>query len=725
MQVTLHGIYDRVIDRDELSGFTIFKLKVQHPIEGVKMDARKRITVKAERLPYYVLGFPLEVTGDYVEDDHGYGPTILSSFVKERSMDDVIMSEYLVQICHGIGPATAQKIITTSGYGADVFGLSCAPDAIAILKKAGVHKALAEELIGNIKKTVGERKLLEWFQDYQVDYASVVKLYDLYGDNAVGVIKENPYRIGQMIGLSFDKMDQIAKKHEGNALRFERIEQAVKLALGKNERQGHTYGFQADIVSETQALLKTASFPQRIPATTITNCIHRSKCFVKKVGKESRLFLRKTYREEINIAKQLKRLIHAGERTSFYPELVDEVAKETGMQYAFQQKKAFELLMTTGVKILTGGPGTGKTTTVLGLITAFLKLYPNKNNIKLCAPTGRAAQRVSESTNMEAVTVHRLVEYKPYGDGEAVMKDANDPIEADFILVDEMSMADTQLMSMFLSAVKSGTMVIFVGDVNQLPSVGAGDVLHDMIYSGKLEVCQLTEVYRQAADSPIVQNANKVNFGETDLSYGADYQLVSCVNQKQMLQETLKKVKEYHREDDKYYTQILAPVHKATAGVANINQMLQEEMNAGNKQLSLRFGKRRFYLHDKILLLENNYNVGYFNGDIGEVISIDGGVLKVNVRNETFIITRDLVKHLDLSYCMTIHKSQGSEYPVVILILPKCKMLQRNLYYTAVTRAKQKVIVIEEEGASVTAISKNVAGKRKTMLMEQIMCELK
>lgn len=720
MKVEIEGIYHRVIDRDEESGFTIFKLLVKKG-ESIKLDSRGCITVKADCIPYYQPGFPLKIEGEYLLDDQGYGPAILHPSITEKSVDEVVMSEYIAGVCRGIGISTAQKIIRESGHGTDVFKLACSTDADDILKKIGITKNVRTEFIKNVKRTVEERKLLEWLHQYNVNYAAVVKLRETYGDEARSRLEKNPYTVGKIIGLSFDKMDSIAKKSGVDCADYDRVISAVKGALLNNESKGHTYGLQDDVINATQKLLRTPAYPFIVPATTIVGHMNRCREIVKELAKKPRVYLRSTYDDEVNIVRQISRLKDSSIKTPFVHEIIDDVAAQTGMSYAAQQRNSFGLLKSTGLKILTGGPGTGKTTTILGLIAGYQRMYP-KAVIKICAPTGRAAQRASESTGMEAVTIHRLLEYCPYGDNDAAMKDQNDPIEADFVICDEASMVDNYLMSRLLSAVKSGAIVMLVGDINQLPSVKCGDVLHDLIYSGKIDVCQLTEVYRQAADSTIVKNSTKINLGETDLIEDEYFEIIHCTNQEEMVTEITKLEQQYHKVDDKYYVQTLAPAHKPLAGVENLNRILQGEINGANKAESLRFGKKRFFLHDKIIMLQNNYNIGYYNGDIGEVISLEGGVLTVSIRGETFVITRDLVsKDIDLAYCKTIHKSQGSEYPVVIISLPHCMNLQKSILYTGVTRAKEKIVIIEEEGALNHAISKDQTGQRKTLLMERIL----
>ena len=345
-------------------------------------------------------------------------------------------------------------------------------------------------------------------------------------------------------------------------------------------------------------------------------------------------------------------------------------------------------------------------------------MYPD-NIIKLCAPTGRAAQRMTESTGMEAVTIHRLLEYFVSGD-KVFHKDAKNPIVADLIVVDEMSMTDTELMSIFLQAVQDGTLVMLVGDIYQLPSVGPGDVLHDIIFSEKLPVFRLTKVYRQAGDSPIVTNANKINDGHTDLIETEDFEIIVVQNDEECKEKILELTKQYYDASKPFDMQILAPSKKYESGTKNLNKVIQEAVNPGKKGFV--FGDTTYRVGDKIIMLNNNYQSGYFNGDVGYVVSINDEGVVVNILDNEITITKNMMDDMSLAYSVTVHKSQGSEYPLAICALPKSpgNMLVRNLFYTAVTRAKKKVIVVAVDGSIQASIRNNQTGKRKTGLLEKL-----
>lgn len=329
-----------------------------------------------------------------------------------------------------------------------------------------------------------------------------------------------------------------------------------------------------------------------------------------------------------------------------------------------------------------------------------------------------------ESTGKESVTIHRLLDYRPFGNnGEVMHKTAEDPIDADFIVVDEASMLDVDLANIFLSAVKSETLVLFVGDTNQLPSVGPGDVLHDIIVSNTVPVYQLTTVYRQAKESPIVANAIAINEGSDELIENEDFQILYKENPIEIKNSVVETVKRLFEKSRPFETQVLVPTHKGDAGVSALNNVLQEMLNPhqdGKKEK--KFGSKTYRIGDKILMLNNNYAEGYFNGDLGTVESISDDAMTVCLLDKHIKLSNDLMEDVSLAYAMSIHKSQGSEFRNVIVALPyqPTSMLKRNLLYTAITRAKKTVTIISENGAVAKSIVTAETGKRKTRLAERL-----
>ncbi len=412
--------------------------------------------------------------------------------------------------------------------------------------------------------------------------------------------------------------------------------------------------------------------------------------------------------------------------TTFSTSLISYAEKACEKTYGTQQKEAFStVLRSNGVKIVTGGPGTGKTSTILGILLVYMKLHP-EHKIRLCAPTGRAAQRMAESTGMEAVTVHRLLDYRPFG-SSLICKDAANPIDADLIVVDEMSMMNIELFDLFLEAVKTGTTLILVGDINQLEAVGPGAVLQDLLEAPDTLIprTMLTEVFRQKGGSPIIENAMRINSGLSDLVACQEFQTIHTKSEEESLKEIRKIMIQLYDPKNPFSSQILCPARKGLTGIQNLNIYLQELLNPAKK--GFQYGSIKYRLNDKILFTRNNYSIlpkesggemGLYNGDIGVIKEINGEGLLVEVRNLHFQITRDLMDDLCLSYGMTIHKSQGSEFETAIVVMPAepKNMLVRNLLYTAVTRAKKNVIIIDESSAAEVAIRVSRKGKRDTRL---------
>jgi exodeoxyribonuclease V alpha subunit len=434
---------------------------------------------------------------------------------------------------------------------------------------------------------------------------------------------------------------------------------------------------------------------------------------------------------ETYIARKLN--VQAGTRPKQFVYMVDDTIEEMErrfkIQYAEKQKEAFRIMPLTNFMVITGGPGTGKTTIIKGLIELYKKNFPG-SKISLCAPTGRAAKRMEETTGIPASTIHRLLEYRPEGEGLVCGRNEFNPINADLIIIDECSMIDTLLFSTFLKAVSPSTTLVMVGDVDQLPSVGAGNVLKDIIDSGKVMVVRLNEIFRQEETSKIVINANKINKGETDLEYGDDFIFIEETDFL-MLQETIKKVfrdELYGLNGNINEVQVITPFRKHTStGVNSLNGVLQEVANPkGTGKNDLRYGGTSFRAHDKVMQYKNNYDKMVFNGDTGLVHRVNTAdsslVIKYDDQDEDVVYTAEELDEIQLAYATTIHKSQGCEYHTVIipLTMEHKKMLQRNLIYTGVTRAKEKVILVGDKKALNYAIKNNRTTMRFSKLKERL-----
>lgn len=427
-------------------------------------------------------------------------------------------------------------------------------------------------------------------------------------------------------------------------------------------------------------------------------------------------------KELLDAEKSIARnLIRLSKRTPepYHDQYLVNMQNNNQIIYSDDQKNAIQMILKErGIGVLYGGPGVGKTTTINALIQIYKMMHP-EHIIKMCAPTGRAAQRMEESTNLPSSTIHKLIDIRPFNDDE-IHKGKEDPIQADLIIMDETSMADTRIFSLYLNAVKSECSLIFVGDPDQLESVGPGRILFDMIHAkkGLFKVYELRQLFRQAENSIIIQNARKIKVGNSDLNTGKEFQVFYSDSK----EETLEFIKAYAHLYSSNELQFLCPIKKDDSGVKNTNKILQMIFNHSTKE-RVQYGNRRFYLNDKVLLTKNRTEHDYYNGDIGYIQEITNKHITIQCENRKIFLPKEKLHDMELAYTMTIHKSQGSEFPFVFIILPESSkyFLTRNLLYTAVTRAKKKVIMlienINEDNILTYAIEKTPV-ERKTRLAE-------
>lgn len=716
------GTYKNTIYRNALSGFCVFRVLAAD--EGKVKSQNKHLTasiVCAGVVPEFREETPLYIEGTVSQCEYGYQLQV--STIKEKSWGISGLTSYLCNICPGVGLVTASAI--AEKYTDNLFDIIDRSDAAQIMSSdiPSLSYDVAETLRETIGRTRAQKAVYDEIHQYGGTWSAALKIVDRYGANALHELRNNPHAIGLKCGLNFEACDRVAKKSGKSATDPERIKQALLCAFEQEQSRGHVFSTENVICQNAQRIFKRSACGEApVPSTVLLDVLGNDDAFVFDFDDDGyeAVYLRWMYRNETEIARQLQRLVKSAVPLNYEDGIVDWAENNCGIKYAPQQRDSFNLIRKTGVAVVTGGPGTGKTTTVNGLISAYEKLNPNKI-IRLCAPTGRAAQRMTESTGREAVTIHRLLEFRPFGN-DTVYKNASDPIVADLIVVDEASMLDIELARIFLNAVKDGTLVLFIGDINQLPPVGPGDVLHDLIGSGKIPTVQLSTVYRQGAQSPIIVNAKNINEGLSYVVTSEDYHTDIYDSAEAVLFRAISLAASMYDPRNPFDVQVLAPTHKGEAGVAMINSTLQQILNPPAGQPEVKYGSRVYRVGDKVILLNNNYAVGYFNGDIGIIVDASTEGVDVDICGKILHLSKTEMEDLNLAYAISIHKSQGSEFKHVIVVLPErpANMLKRNLLYTAITRAKKTVHVLAEEGAYTTAVNAVETGTRNSRLAYRI-----
>lgn len=743
-----YGTFLRYLWRNEKNGNCFFQISTKQKLLLKEQFSKKEIirdsyskkdiswyTLNCDAanfsVPFYEKKTPVRITGYFLnEKKSGYCWDFKITSIQEASQEETIAIEYLAS--DSFPSISYENAVTIVRYhGADVFSY-IHEEGIAnkIQKESGLSAQQVKNMLDCIGNTVEERTLYEKLGPLGIPYPFCVKAVKVYGTQAETRLSQNPHSYGGRLGLSFPQCDAIAKYY-GFSLNYEgRLRRAVYETLKKIANNGNVYASQPVFYKNFYNILKTEYYSADYRPSAIDFFTYVKDILdLKKINEIESFVNKKLVNAEGRIVSNILRLTSVkGQEQPWEENLIQYAENVCHMNYGYQQRGAFPIMLRNrGLKVLIGGPGTGKTTTIKGIIYVYKKMFPD-HKISLCAPTGRAAQRMAESTEMEAVTVHRLLDYRPYGDTN-IHKDANNPIQADLIVVDEMSMMDIELFDIFLSAVKTGTTIIFVGDTNQLEAVGAGTILNDLLNMPEflIDKCELTEVFRQKGGSPIIENAIRVCKGITDLRDCEDFQIFHTKCQEETRDKVVSLLRDLYNPDDPFETQVLCPARNGIAGINSLNQILQKELNPGKK--GMQYGRTIYRPNDKVIMTVNNYDPDccYYNGDIGVIEEITPGVVKVRIRGMIFQIKKSMLDDMDLAYGMTIHKSQGSEFANVIVVMPMDphSMLVKNLFYTAITRAKKKVYIINEGSAMETAIKTDRSKSRQTTLMAQLMAQLK
>lgn len=703
--IKIRCVVEHITYQNAENGYSIMKVKVK--------GYNDLVTIVGSLLDVPV-GSVLLCDGDWKVDKKYGSQFVVQSWEEVMPATIYGIEKYLGSgLVKGIGPKFAKLIVNKFGLETiDVIE----SDVERLYEVAGIGKVRVEKIRESWEKQKDIKNVMLFLQGYGVSTAYAAKIYRQYGKKSIENVKGNPYTLADDIwGIGFKTADGIASKmgYEKNDLR--RCGSGLLYTLNQLGNEGHVYAEEEQLVKAAVSLLEADEESIR---QAMSDMIQAEKL----MKEENAVYLPPFYHSECGTAKRLLTLMSASDNGKHPQFDLKAIEKETGIEYDEVQIAAIRQAVDSKVMVLTGGPGTGKTTTTQGIIAA---LKTAGLQILLAAPTGRAAKRMSEATGMEAKTIHRLLEFNP---ADGYKRNDENPLEGDALIIDECSMIDIILMNNLMKAIPLGMRLVFVGDIDQLPSVGAGNVLRDIIDSQKIPVIRLTRIFRQAQTSRIVMSAHAINRGAfPDLSNGKDTDFFFIKNDdaEQVADHIVQLVKNrlpkaYSMSTNKI--QVLTPMQRGVVGASNLNIVLQEAINPNKTGLNR--GGYSFREGDRVMQIRNNYDKNVFNGDLGYVQAVDMVERTLIVDFDGTLVEYEVseLDELTLAYATTIHKSQGSEYPIVVMpvLMNHYVMLQRNLIYTGITRAKKICVLIGSTKALAYAIHNMTVLKRNTKLKERL-----
>lgn len=708
--IKLRCVIEHITYQNQENGYSIMKVKVK--------DYSDLVTLVGNLLDVPV-GAVLLCDGDW-KVDKKYGRQFVCETWEEVMPATVYgIEKYLGSgLVKGIGPKFAHLIVEK--FGTET--IEIIEDNIERLREVPrIGKRRVEKIRESWEKQKDIKNVMLFLQQYGVSTAYAAKIYRQYGKESIDKVQDNPYRLADDIwGIGFKTADSIASKmgYEKNDLR--RCKSGISYTLNELSNEGHVYAVEEQLIETAKKLLEADEEPIRQAVTEMI----ASEDLIRE---DEAIYLPPFYHSERGTAKKLLALLQDQMPTLFGLKAdIKAIEKVSGIEYDEVQIAAIKQAVRSKVMVLTGGPGTGKTTTTQGIIAAYKTAGMR---ILLAAPTGRASKRMSEATGMEAKTIHRLLEFNPQ---DGYKRNDENPLEGDALIVDECSMIDIILMYNLMKAIPENMRLVLVGDIDQLPSVGAGNVLRDIIDSEKIPVVRLTRIFRQAQSSRIVMSAHAINQGRyPDTSNGkqTDFFFIKNEEPEQVAEEIVKLVK--HRLPKAYNQplnniQVLTPMQRSVVGATNLNMMLQQALNTSN--LGISRGGTTYKLGDRVMQVRNNYDKNVFNGDIGivEQVSMEDRTLFVRFDDNLVEYEASELDEVTLAYATTIHKAQGSEYPIVVIpvLMTHFVMLQRNLIYTGITRAKKICVLIGQPKALAYAIRNLTVTKRNTKLKERLRGEI-
>lgn len=694
---TVEAVVERITYSDEESGYTVVKVKIK---------GYSKLAALVGNMPSLSAGCVITATGSW-KIDNKYG----RQFCVEKYEENLPSSIYGIEkylgsgLIKGIGKKFAKRIVE-----------KFKEDTIEIIEeypeRLSEIEGIGGKLVYSIKTSWLKQKeiknLIMFLQSIGISTSIASKIYNIYDNRSIEIIKENPYKLSDDIwGIGFKTADMIAEKLGVNSDSYIRCRSGIFYTLNKLSQDGHCY-------AEWQQLVDAGSNLLGVEESKIVMTAGHMKNEKEIFLDEGKYYLPPIYYSEVGVARLIKNIAKSSNSN-----FIDKYELDNSMNYDELQIKAINLSLTSKFLIITGGAGTGKTTTIKSIIKCF---SDNNAKVLLTAPTGRASKRMFEVTGIESKTIHRILDYKILS---GYQKDETNPLKGDLLIVDEASMIDIVLMYNLLKAVPNNMKVILVGDVNQLPSINAGNVLDDIIQSGCVDVVNLEKIFRQSKFSNIIKNAHNINnckMIDTRNDRDSDFFFISELDSSKITQLILDLYT--HRLPKKYNLnpindiQVLSPMKYGLVGINNLNIILQKAIN--NNKISISRGGTEFKVADKVMQIKNNYDKEIFNGDIGYIntISMEDNLVFVDFDNKIVEYDFSQLDELVLAYATTIHKSQGSEYPVVIMPIAKehSLMLNKKLIYTGMTRAKKLLILIGQEEVIQKAIKNNNQQKRNSFL---------
>lgn len=701
--VQLEGIVERIVYENTDNGFFVARLRVEDRPEPVTFVGNLMAVSPGETI---------RIRGEWIDDKRFGRQVRVSGYetVLPSSVEGI--EKYLGSgLIHGIGPAYAKRLV--KAFGAETLRV-IDEEPHRLRNVEGIGRKRAEQIREAWAEQRAIQSIMVFLQGHGVSTAQAVRIYKRYGDGAVAVLREDPYRLAEDIaGIGFAGADTIAHNLGIEDAAPQRLQAGMLHTLQQATAEGHCFLPADELVRRAAELLKVDADSLAAPLEALCE----SEAAVRE---DDRVYTRLLYDAETGVANELQRLLAepAPEIEIHVENAIKWCEKRWSIELSPEQQDAIRRAADSKLLIVTGGPGTGKTTVIQSLIGIFER---KNQSVRLAAPTGRAAKRMEEASKREAKTIHRFLEFSPNTRG--FLRNRDNPIDADVVIVDEASMIDIGLMHALLLALPDAVRLIVVGDVDQLPSVGPGNVLVDLIASQRIPVVRLETVFRQAAESGIISNAHRINRGQQPEFNDRDFFFVERPEPAEALDTVLELVAQRIPKkfdlDPKRDIQVLAPVHRGEAGVQNLNRRLQEALNPGPAPAvkALRLG-------DKVIQTRNNYELEVFNGDIGTVADLHEESKEAHIQFEdgAVLYPYDEVDQLALAYAITIHKSQGSEYPAVVLPLMRqhYTMLQRNILYTAITRAKKLVIIVGDPKALASAVRNTQNIRRHTRLPDRL-----